>query len=163
MRSTLCSIIIVFLFNCQANLVHAIEAGEGARGDDSKVIELTILWKAELDPVTWRPIALDELLSDTKRFNKVGNFYEVKDGTKAFGHEALYIGLIGIDVTSGPNATIQSSPQDIAEYIESNYEVTLEKVEGGYRADLKKDVELLITAHPNLEGASMIIGAYFGR
>lgn len=130
---------------------------------DSPIIEATILWSAQLDPVTWEPLELKKLLRNRKRFGQEGNFYKVKDGTKAFGHEVLYIGMLGIDLIPGPNVTLKGTPDEIAQYITQHNGIKLLKVGDEFRADLKKDIVLLVGPHPSRKDASIVIGAYLGK
>lgn len=131
--------------------------------DDSNVIESTILWKAEINPVTWEPLLLKKMLRDQGRFTQENNFYKVKTPINAFGHEVLYIGTVGLDMIPGPNVMLKGTPADIAKHITEHNGIKLTKKGDEYQAELKKDIVLCIGAHPSKEGATLVIGAYFGK
>lgn len=136
--------------------------------NDSDIIETSILWKAEIDPVSWSPIALKALLEDKKRFKKVDNFYEVMDETEAFGGEIVYLNLVGIEAASGPNAIVRSDPSNIANYVTKKYStIDLKQInedgETVYLADIGTDLRLLIVRHPTIKGTSIVIGEYTGQ
>jgi hypothetical protein len=130
---------------------------------DSDVIESTILWKAEIDPVTWEPLLLKKMLRDQGRFQQEGNFYKAIKPINAFGHEVLYVGMVGLDLIPGPNVMLKGAPEDIAKYITEHHGIKLIKKNAEYQAELKKDIVLCIGAHPSMEGATLVIGAYFGK
>jgi hypothetical protein len=131
--------------------------------DDSNVIESTILWNAEIDPVTWEPLLLKKKLRDQGRFKQEGNFYKAKVPIHAFGHEVLYIGLVGLDLIPGPNVMLKGTPDEIAKYITDHNGIKLIKKGDEYQAELKKDILLCVGAHPSKKGATLVIGAYFGK
>jgi len=116
-----------------------------------------------MDPVTWEPIELSKMLNDTNRFSQVGNFYKVRDGTTAFGHQVLFVGLLGIDLIPGPNVTLQGTPDEIADFINQHHGIKLLKSGDEYRCDLKKDIVLFVGPHPSKKNQTMVIGAYLGK
>jgi hypothetical protein len=136
---------------------------QSLKTDDSNVIESTILWKAEIDPVTWEPLLLKKMLRNQGRFKQEGNFYKANVPIHAFGHEVLYIGTVGLDLIPGPNVMLKGAPEDIAKYMTEHNGIKLIKKGDEYEAELKKDIVLCIAAHPSKEGATLVIGAYFGK
>jgi len=102
------------------------------------------------------------VLRNPMRFKKVGNFYEVKDGTMVFGHQAIYIGNLGIDLIPGPNATVKGSPEEVAAYIAEHKGIEFTEKEGEYQAELTKHIVLCVAPHASLSDTSMVIGAYLG-
>jgi len=136
---------------------------QSSTADDSQIIESTILWRATIDAVTWEPLELKSMLSDSSRFRQEGNFYKVKDSTKAFGHEALYIGMVGIDLIPGPNVMLKGDPDNVAQYITRHNGIKLIKKGEEYQAELKQDIMLCVAPHPSRKGATLVIGAYLGK
>lgn len=127
---------------------------------DSKIVEETILWQTSYDS-TFTPIEMAKLLSDTSRFKKEGNFYKVNSTLKVFGFESIYLGMIGINYMLGPNATLKGTPKEISEKIAKSYnyifEVSPDK--SSYKVDLINEISLIITKHPTLKNATMVIGS----
>ena len=128
---------------------------------ESKDIESAILWTAKLDS-TWVPIGMNTVLKDSTKFEKQGKFYEVRDDLAVFGHRATYVGVVGVDQFSGPNAVLVGSPKTVAAYVTEKYGLDFKTKAGRYMCELKKDVRLLIGEHPHIPGSSIIIGAYTG-
>lgn len=129
---------------------------------DAEVIESTILWKAELDEVTWLPIELDSVLRNTDRYTKTGNFYKVEETVYVFEHVAIYIGMLGVEMVPGPNAVLQGEPASISAAINNKYQISFVKDGNGYVSELEKHVKLIVAPHPNIKNATIVIGAYFG-
>ena len=136
---------------------------QSLKTDDSNVIESTILWKAEIDPVTGEPLLLKKKLRDQGLFKQEGNFYKAKVPINAFGHEVLYIGTVGLDLIPGPNVMLKGAPEDIAKHITEHNGIELIKNGDEYHSELKKDIILYVSAHPSKEGATLVIGAYVGK
>ena len=129
---------------------------------ETQIIESTILWDALIDEVTWEPIELKELLKETETFTRNGYFYTVNRKLQVFGHQALYIGIHGIDLLPGPNVTVAGNPRAVADYIEKKYSLSFKRNRGEYSVDLREHIKLLILPHPERRNTSMVIGAYFG-
>ena len=70
---------------------------------------------------------------------------------------------IGVELIPGPNAVLNGTPEDIAKSIADEYGLTFEEAEGLYGCDYKKDIQVIVTPHPDLEGQSIVIGAYTGQ
>lgn len=131
--------------------------------DTSKIIESTILWDAKLQS-DWTPFEMSKLLSDTTKFEKKGNFYKVKSDLKVFGHKAIYLGMLGIDLIPGPNATLEGAPESIYEYVKKHYKLKFKsaKDKSAYQAKIREYLVLSIEKHPTMENATIVIGAYLG-
>lgn len=128
----------------------------------TSIIESTILWKSEIDEITWEPLKLKALLSDNKSFTKEGNFFKIESEILVFGHKATYVGMLGIDLIPGPNVVIKASPAEVVKNIELNHKLKFKNIDGEYVADLKENTKLVVAPHPNQENTSMVIGAYLG-
>jgi len=92
-----------------------------------------------------------------------GYFYKPNQELQAFGHKVVYVGLLGIDLYPGPNVTLEGRAEEVRKAIEKAYSIKLKKVEGGFAAELQKNVHLLIVPHPNNRKQTMVIGAYLGE
>ena len=156
MKAALFAVSFLALTGCRALLPPPSPA------EESRIIESTILWEAKLDPVTWEPYAMTKLLRNFRRFKRMGNFYEAKDGTMAFGHEVIYLGLLGIELVPGPNATLKGKSSEVADYIGKHHNIKFSENDGEYQAELRKHIVLCVAPHPSLEDTSMVIGAYLG-
>ncbi|MCP4214493.1 MAG: hypothetical protein GY765_07540 [bacterium] len=144
-------------------LVFSFPSCQSVTEDPTKIVESTILWQAKLKP-DWTPVKMSELVSDTSRFEKKGSFYKVKTNLKVFGHKAIYLGMVGYNLFPGPNVTLEGSPENIAKYIEENYNLKFKssKDKTAYEAEVKKYIKLFIQKHPKIKNQSVIIGAYLG-
>ena len=127
------------------------------------VIENAVLWKAPHDGTTPAPTALAKLVEKPGLFTQEGNFYKPNQELRAFGHKVAYVGLLGIELYPGPNVTLEGRVDAVRAAIEKAYSIKLKKVEGGFAAELQKDVHLLITQHPTNRKQTMVIGAYLGE
>lgn len=130
---------------------------------DSRTIEEAILWRAPIHRITWEPMELKKLLSNPDLFTPKGNFFEARAELKAFGHKVTYVGIVGVDMCSGPNVTVEGSVATVCSAIEQAYGLKLTVGESGAACDLVKDVRLLIWTHPTKPDETIIVGAYFGR
>lgn len=148
---------LVVLIGCSST-----QTPHPAPNPEGTIVEDAILWQAELDPVTWTPIEMAKLVSDQDRFTEEDNFYKVDTELVVFGHQALYLGMVGVDMLSGFNATLKGSPRSIAGYITQHRGIIFLEQPEGYTAQLKDDIVLMIAKHPDIGGASIIIGAYMG-
>lgn len=103
-----------------ASLIAGIQSVQVASGateagaNDTEVIESTILWRAELDEATWAPIELEKVLSNTTRYSPSGNFFKVNETLYVFGHQAIYIGMLGVPPNSVGGTTIAISSTSAA-------------------------------------------------
>jgi hypothetical protein len=131
--------------------------------ETSALIENAVLWKAPHDGTTPAPTALAKLVEEPGLFTQEGNFYKPNQELRAFGHKVVYVGLLGIDLYPGPNVTVEGRAEEVRKAIEQAYSIKLKKVEGGFDAELQKNVHLLITPHPNNRKQTMVIGAYLGE
>ncbi len=127
------------------------------------VIEHAVLWKAPSVGTTPAPTALAKLVEEPGLFTQEGNFYKPNEEIRAFGHKVAYVGLLGIELYPGPNVTLEGRVEAVRAAIEKAYSIKLKKVEGGFDAELQKDVHLLITQHPTNRKQTMVIGAYLGE
>ena len=127
------------------------------------IIEEAILWEAEMNP-DMSPAALSRIVQDTALFEESGNFFRAVSPITAFGGNLSYVGLLGVEMLPGPNAVIESAPEEIASYLENKYELSFESEAGvsAFQAELDEDIMLVIFEHPSLAGSSVIIGAYLG-
>ncbi|MCG8688920.1 MAG: hypothetical protein MI892_28885 [Desulfobacterales bacterium] len=130
----------------------------------SKIVESTILWKTEIDGITWEPIELSTLVEGFEFFEKAksSNFYKVKKPFLVFGHEAVYIGLLGVGFIPGPNALVKGSPQSISNYISTSYGLNLTNNNGEFSTSLSRYIKLVVASDPKNKNRSIIIGAYLG-
>ena len=125
------------------------------------LVEKAILWNGELDE-GWNPVEMKRLLEDEERFEKQGTQYLCLKPMVVFGHRSAYVGMLGIGSVAGPNATLAGTPKSIASYISKEYGAEFQLKKGVYLCDYKPNIRLLIEKDPQLEGASLIIGAYVG-
>jgi len=128
---------------------------------DGKVIESAILWETELDS-TWTPVKMAKVINNKDVFEPQGNFYKVKQDLIVFGHKAIYVGMLGVDLFPGPNAVLVGSPESIAAYITKYYGIKFTKHGGTFSSEYKKYIRIMIEEHPRIKGSSIIIGAYLG-
>ncbi|MFH1022157.1 MAG: hypothetical protein V1809_02075 [Planctomycetota bacterium] len=156
--------IVFCLAGCQATPQTASQSTPHTTrpSPEAQLIESTILWNAKVDAVTWEPIELKKMLADKKRFTPAGNFYRSNDNITAFGHKVLYIGTLGIDLVSGPNVTLEGNPRSIAAFIAKEHNISFSENDGEYTADIKKNIKMVVSPHPNLKNTSIVIGAYLG-
>ena len=147
---------VFFSLSAACATPHGTIATEG-----TAAVEAAILWEARLDE-TWKPVEMAQLVENRERFEPEGNFYRVKGKLVVFGHPALYVGMVGVDMFAGPNAVLQGRPNDIARYITKTHGIQFTKASGGFVCNYKKNVNLIIAKHPSLPRASIIIGAYTG-
>ncbi|MGI9316306.1 MAG: hypothetical protein ACR2QW_03140, partial [bacterium] len=118
--------------------------------------------KAELDEVTWVPIELDSVLSNTNRYTKKGNFYKVEETIHVFEHVAIYIGMLGVEMVPGPNAVLEGEPSSVSASITNKHQISFVKNGNGYISELEKHVKLIVAPHPKINNATIVIGGYFG-
>lgn len=128
---------------------------------DGKAVESAILWEAKLDD-RWTPVDMAGVVRNSDQFEQQGTFYKVKGDFVVFGHPATYVGMLGVDLFAGPNAVLTGSPQSIVAYITAHHAAKFAKHGGSYVCDYKKDIKIIVEKHPNIHGASIIIGAYTG-
>ncbi|MDX1680051.1 MAG: hypothetical protein R3242_04895 [Akkermansiaceae bacterium] len=128
---------------------------------ESLIVEEAILWDSELDE-NWNAVALKQMVSDEERFKPQGMQYLVLEPLVVFGHRAAYVGVAGIHDIAGPNATLAGTPKSIAGYITKHYEAEFENRDGIYIADYKPNIKIIIEEHSELQGGSVVIGAYVG-
>lgn len=155
-------LILISAFIVVGQFPQDAKGGQEPVSRDAEVIESTILWRAELDEVTWTPIELNTILGDTDRYTKKGNFYKVKETFYVFGHEALYVGMLGVEMVPGPNAVLRGDPSTISGSITKQYQIAFAKNGNSYIAELMKHVKLIVTPHPKIYNATIVIGGYFG-
>lgn len=160
MRNIILLIMALGLSGCMSS--NPDIAGKGGISKEARIIEESILWKAKINRVTWEPIKLARMLKDGRRFTEEGQFYAVNDEIVAFGQKVLYIGLVGLDMFGGPNAMLEGSPAEIAEYITQHYGVEFINNDVEYQADIGPDLRLYLAPHPERENTTLIIGAYLG-
>ena len=145
---------------------------------DATTIELAILWRSPVDPESWEPVELAKLIHDSSKFTPEGSyFYKPRTPLIVFGHEALYVGAVGMGDVAGPNVMLKGKPEDIANFISEKYRVEFTKKGDGYQGDIKEaatdggevyhveireHVSLIIAPHPEKVGESVVIGAYNG-
>ena len=155
MKHTVCIVCLGFAAGC------ATQGEWLSATSDGKAIESAILWEAKLDD-RWTPVDMARLVKNADQFEQQGNFYGVKGDLVVFGHPATYVGMLGVDLFAGPNAVLTGSPQDIAAYITQHHGAKFEKHGGSFVSEYKKDIKIIVEKHPNIRGASIIIGAYTG-
>ncbi|MBT8099526.1 MAG: hypothetical protein KJO82_07230, partial [Gammaproteobacteria bacterium] len=153
-------LVLASILGCQPT--HVANIAQDSVSSDAEVIESTILWKAELDPVTWEPMELSSVLSNTDRYVQEGNFYKVEEALYVFDHVALYIGMLGVELVPGPNAVVEGEPSTVSESISAKYPVTFTSNGDSFVAELEKHVRLIVAPHPKIENATIVIGGYFG-
>ena len=145
---------------------------------DSATIELAILWRSPIDPLSWEPVELAKLLRDPAKFTPEGHhFYKPKTPISVFGYEALYVGAVGMGDVAGPNVMLKAKPEEIANYIREKYNVKFVQKGDAYQGDIRDGaigegdayrvkirdhVTLIIGPHPEKAGESVVIGAYSG-
>ncbi len=95
-------------------------------------------------------------------FTKDGNFYRVDKPFKVFGLPAEYVGILGVELLMGPNATVKASPRTVAQQVRSRYAIILERQGSGYFKVMATNVTVYILPHPTLGSRTMIIGSYVG-
>lgn len=148
---------------CSLFILVSFAGAEVNKKSETEIIESTILWESKLDKETWEPIELQKLISKNSYYKKEGNFYKIENKkVMAFGHEVIYLGLLGIELIPGPNAVLKGTPKEIADYIEKKRGLKFVSNKGEYMCDLKKHIKLVIGKHPSMKNASLIIGAYLG-
>lgn len=157
MRLTLVVPLLLLAGCASPKMPHTISNPEGL------IVEETILWQAELDPVTWTPIEMAQLVSDEECFTEEDNFYKVHCDLTVFGHQALYLGTIGVNGLPGFTAALQGSPASIAKHITQHRGIIFLETPEGYSAQLKDDIALMVAEHPDMKGASIVLGAYMGQ
>ena len=128
---------------------------------DGTCIEEAIIWKAKLDG-SWTPIEMNSFVTNEDLFRKEGNFYVPKEEVLVFGHPSLYVGMLGVDLIPGPNAILKGSPEEIVKQIEDRYDIKFTEEGGGYTCDLKEYTKLIGGEYANIEGSTIVIGAYLG-
>jgi len=159
MKTILRSIILtLFIGNAYAQTAAPVITKE-------KAIETAILWTAERDASTWSPVAMSKYVNDGALFEKQGNFYKPKQKLVIFGYEALYVGMIGVENVTGPNATLKGTPKQIAATLTKEYGLKFNTSEDEWVCDYneKLKVKLVIIAHPSIKNTSILIGAYLGE
>jgi hypothetical protein len=152
--------ILLFLIGCGTNV--KLDNARGSAHGDEEIVESSILWKAESDPVTWKPIELESVLSNSDRYVKEGNFYKVNDTIYVFGHEALYVGMLGVGLVPGPNAVLEGKPSTISQTISEKHQISFNEDGGTYVAELEEHVRLIVAPYPEINNATIVIGGYFG-
>ena len=148
MKLIVCALCLAFLVGC-------------ASMPDSKAVESAILWETKLDP-TWTPLAMAKAVKNAKLYEPKGNFYKVNGDLLVFGHRASYVGMLGVDLFAGPNAVLKGTPESIVQYITKHHGTKFKDQGEMFVCDYKKDIKILVGKHPNIEGASIVIGAYTG-
>jgi len=95
-------------------------------------------------------------------FTKDGNFYRVNKPFNVFGLQAEYVGILGVELLMGPNATVKASPKTVAQQMQARYAISLESRESGYFKAMTPNVTVYILPHPTLASQTIIIGSYVG-
>lgn len=149
---------IYLIFTLFCSLLCPVFATDATPG---QIIEQTVFWDAKRDS-RWTPVEMAKLVGNSDLFTQEGNFYKPKSKIIIFGHELVYAGMLGVDLYPGPNVTLAGKAKSVKEAIEKSRKIKMEEVEGGYIADLKKDIKLLIFPHPNKSKQTIVIGAYLG-
>jgi hypothetical protein len=145
----------VFIAGCASPVRVADSTSEGT------LVEQAILWEAKLDE-TWTPVELSKLLEDPELFDKEGNFYRAKAPLAVFGHPAVYVGMLGIEMIPGPNVTLRGSPKEIAGNITAQYGLTFSREDDAYVCNYKENVQVVVLPHPDKRDQTIVIGAYTG-
>ena len=156
MKTILLAALLTLVVGCVTAQTPSVKATK------EKAIETAILWTAEKGD-DWRPIGMSEYVSDTTLFAQEGNFYKPKQKLVLFGHEALYVGMLGVELVPGPNATLKGTPKEIAASITKEHGLKFRDEEGTWVCDYRENIKIVVMKHPNLKGTSILIGAYLGE
>ena len=157
---TLLILVLASIIGCQST--HVTNSEQDPASSDTAVIESAILWKAELDPVTWEPMELSSVLGNTDRYVQEGNFYKVEETVYVFDHVALYVGMLGVELVPGPNAVLEGEPSTVSQSISDKHSVTFTSNGDSFVAELEQHVRLIVTPHPKIKNGTIVIGGYFG-
>lgn len=150
---------IPLLVSCASNLGNQPKAQPST--PEGRIVEQAILWEGEIDQ-GWDSVAMKKLVSDKQRFEAQDMTYLALEPIVVFGHRAAYVSYLGLDTLAGPNAILKGTPKSIAAYISKHHGAVFHVKNGVYISDYTPTIRILIEQHPDLQGASIIIGTYVG-